>query len=486
MHRAYNRNIFKHGLIIVVGVLLAGHAAWASTAREHVADITLIPAFPGGDLGSAPVYAPEELTEAVFHVYLDNRRDDPDTAGYLDWRSRLLSVRYAVWLYRFDTTDLPDTTVMPSPTLVITPNNEGRFILAPPAIAPGKLYAWQVAATIDDENGSAVKLWSTPLYFRTAPAEAVLPGLMLDAHRQIAADLLLLEATQRREQAGLAATLRGLPLYANYPSASDIYFCTPTVRGECCPMPTSIGTGLSAAQLAALGSIMRQACGLQLRLGAGESISAELTNLGDSVYQLVNQWPGATRAPLSAKVSRLAAVAEQLGEAGEPLAPDEIHGLLDGLLVAVDDLAGTGTMQLPESYGRAFTNYAAVTAMRIQSIIEAEPQLVEILGEQEAQDWLQYFRSHQNELDRLAEDVGRGRLAKTQLIPIIEELHELRPPGAEVEIRYIAEQRCLVNLDSIKRLTPADTEQVLRLGTEVVRCHLLAIADYIWPQLTYN
>lgn len=422
----------------------------------------------------------------MFHVYVDNQRDDLDTAGYLDWRSRLLSVRYAVWLYRFDTTDLPDTTVMPSPTLVITPNSEGRFILAPPAIAPGKLYAWQVAATIDEENGSAVELWSTPLYFRTAPAEAVLPGLMLDAHRQVAADLLQLEATQRREQAGLAAALRGLPLYANYPSASDIYFCTPTIRGDCCPMPTAFATGISAAQLAMLGGIMRQAYSQLIQLAAGEPISAELARLGDNVYQLVNKWPGVTREPFSAKVSTLAAVAEQLGESGESLAPGEIQALLNELLVAVDDLAGTGTIQMPTSYGRAFTNYAAAAAIRIQSILEAEPKLVEILGEQEAQDWLQFFRGHQDELNRLAEDVGRGRLAKTQLIPIIEELRKLEPPGADVEIRYTTEQRCHVDLDRIKRLTPADTEQVLRLGAEVVRCHLRTIADYIWPQLTYN
>ena len=56
-------------------------------------------------------------------------------------------------------------------------------------------------------------------------------------------------------------------------------------------------------------------------------------------------------------------------------------------------------------------------------------------------------------------------------------------PERYIELKEKADKRKEA-LEKIKaeRLTPADEAQVNRLRGEVVRCHLLRLADYLWPE----
>lgn len=457
----------------------------AADVREMVARMTLIPQGPGGGLEGAPVYDTAQVPPASFSVFLDNSLAGMDIEDYLGIRTGLAAARYAVWLYRFDTESADGGNGLPSPTLVISPNNEGQFPLAEPAIAAGKTYAWQVVATIEDSHGVRIDLWSTLLYFKTAPAESQLPALLSTEARRAGEQLTALAAWQRRCQAGMQAVLRGLRLYSNYPSASDMYYCTPLTGTMTCPAPECAEPSyLSLAQLIALGGVMSETLALKREFDRSEPPPEALTGLGERVYTLVNQWPEAAVTPLAPRVSTMAAVAEKLNGQNGGLERDAALATLNELLLAADKLVGTGTGVPNAGYEQAFTAYAAATAERLRQLEQQADDLAVVLGADESRAWIEYFREQRDQLEELADEVERGRLSKAQLSARLAELALAAPSGGSEELRYLLPDTCRVNLESIKRLTAADAEQVQRLSVEVVSCQLMRFAGFIWPNAT--
>lgn len=473
----------RSALTAICCCLLAALPQFAAAgAREMVARMTLVPLAPGGEPDSAPVYDAAEVPRADFAVLLDNQLSGLDIEDYLELRSGLTSARFAVWLYRFDSGDGGTDGRLPSPTLVIAPDSSGEFPLTAPAIAPGKTYAWQVVATLEDSAGVRIDLWSTLLYFRTSPAEALLPALLSPAAQAAGERLLMLSAAQRRQRDGLAAQLRGLRLYGNYPSASDMFYCTPLLAGATSPMAPNLSSRyLSVSQLLALGRVMARTSELKRGLRQGAVPAAELAGLSEQVYALVNQWPEAAVSPIAPKVSTLAAVAEKLTDTESAGDGDRARATLNELLLAADELAGTGTGTPAGGYEQAFLAYAEATRERLGQLAQIADQLSAALGPEESGAWLAYFDDQDAALDALTDEVGRGRLSKAQLAARIAEQAGKPPPDDPEEPRYLVAGSCRVDLDRIKRLTPEHAEQVERLGAEVVRCHLRRLAEYLWP-----
>jgi hypothetical protein len=209
--------------------------------------------------------------------------------------------------------------------------------------------------------------------------------------------------------------------------------------------------------------------------------AAELAGLSEQVYALVNQWPEAVVSPIAPKVSTLAAVAEKLTVTESAGDGDRARATLNELLLAADELVGTGTGTPASGYEQAFLAYAEATRGRLEQLAQIADQLSAALGAEESSAWLAYFDDQRAALDALADEVGRGRLSKAQLTARIAEQAAKPPPQLDEEPRYLLPGSCRVNLESIKRLTPEHAEQVQRLSAEVVRCHLKRLAEYLWP-----
>jgi len=461
--------------------LLLAVPAWAApSARELAVRLTLIPQSPGGGLADAPLLVAGEVPDAAFDACLDAQFATDDIASYLHSRACLSAARFAVWLYRFDEEDSANVE-LPSPVLVIAPDADGRFPLTAPAIVEGKLYGWQVVATIEGGAGQTVNVWSSLLYFRTAPAAAVAPELLSAEARELVTELLDATAMQRRARDGLAVSLRGMRLYGNYPSASDTYFCAPLIGGMDCPRhECRDGAGIAVPQLLKLGALMRAASRLWIDAAAGPVEEADLQELADEVYRLVNQWPEATRSAIGRKLSTLAAVAEKLTVPPPDVDAQPTSGLLSELLLAIDDLIGPGTIDGSPGYEQTFLAYAAATDARLHALELRRAELEAVLGGEEATRWVEYLRDQRAQLSLLAHEVERGRLSKAQLGQRVAEQAERARLTSDEEVRYLEGTSCHVALDRIRRLTATDTEQLARLSAETVRCYLLRLADSLW------
>lgn len=446
-----------------------------------IARISLVPQTPGGELPAEPVYEAADVPPAQFDVWLDDSSTGLDYEDYLTERIGVVSARFTVWLYRFDAENGENGGALPSPTLSILPDSNGRFPLTSPAIVPGKAYAWQVQAVIDDGTSTA-ELWSPLLYFRTAPADAHLPQLLTDPARDTAGRLLAISARQRRSWAGLTTWLQLTRLYGNYPTASDTFICAPLTEVAACPvLESATHRNIPLPQLLSLGTVMATAAADRRRLEAGELSSAELNALGGRIYTLVNQWPDAARQPYSAKVSTLAGVAEKLSREGDALTSEDARAAISELLIAVDELVAGGTAEHDQDYQAAFVAYAAATEERLADVLGLIMQLNAALGEAEGGNWAEYFNAQQAEMAALRDEVSRGRLSKAQLRERIAEYAQATPPDGDADWRYVIPEKCLVDLETTRRLTPADTEQIARLTAEVYRCYLLRLAAAIWP-----
>jgi uncharacterized protein YukE len=261
-----------------------------------------------------------------------------------------------------------------------------------------------------------------------------------------------------------------------------MFYCTPLLAGATSPAAPGLSSRyLRVSQLLALGQVMARAAALKRGLRQGEPPTAELAALSEQVYALVNQWPEAAVSPIAPKVSTLAAVAEKLTNAEYAGDGDRARATLNELLLAADELVGTGTGAPAAGYEQAFLDYAQATRGRLDQLDQLADQLAEVLGAEESSAWLEYFSNQRAALEALADEVGRGRLSKAQLAARIVEQAAQPPPANPEEPRYLVAGSCRVNLDSIKRLTPEHAEQLERLSAEVVRCQLRRLAEYLWP-----
>ena len=466
---------------MVIGwLLLTAPAAAESSARDAVARLTLVPVSPGGPPACPPVYPIDAVPTVDFEVMIDTDLGQLNIDDYLSIRAQLISAQFSVWLYRVDQ-PVP-AGGRPGAQLVVEPDAHGAFPLQAASFNPGATYGWQAAALIHDAGGNAIRLWSPMLYFQTAPDETALPALLGDGTGGLAAELLQLCADQRRSQSALAIRLRGLSLYGNYPSASDTYFCTPLTNDEAQPyLAVDSGEEASLRLIIALGRIMAEVEALKHRDPATVT-QAELSGIGARVYDLVNQDPELTVLPVGRRLSTVAAVAEKFN-APLPVDPQGVASLLNEMLLAIDGTVAGGTTDLNAGYGPLFITYAGRVAATIDRLVELKPLLDTAMGTEESAYWLEYFLDQQLQFVEMAEDVRQDRLSKALLADQLQEGGWSVIEAEDDAFRYLTGTTCRVDPDRIKRLTPADTAQVERLRAEVVRCHLIRLAGYLWPEI---
>jgi hypothetical protein len=466
-------------LLVALAIPRTGTAG--GDTRQLLARIILVPGAPGGQIASPYVYPTEAVPPAAFDVYLDPELEGQALGDYLADRARLLACRYTVWLYRFDDEDALGKQGVPGPTLVIEPDNAGRFPLAGPAVVPGRLYAWQVVATLS-AGGRQVQLWSAPLYFHTAPAEACLPE-QLSAQTRITLEALSrLASEQERAEAALQASLRGLLPYSNYPSASDLFLCVPLVGDDTCPrLDPATGGHLSLPQLIALGRHAAQASALQSASQNGQPVTGELVQVGAGLYSTLQRWASDGSAPQSKEFAAVVDVANRLRSATPP--PDAVQAQhwLSELQVATDALAGSGTVELRPGYEAGFLAYAAATRGRLEALAKLDLPGQKVLPAEEWAAWLALLDSAAASLQLVEQEVRRGRLGKSQLSARLQAAAAgMRLPESPAA-SYLEGAACRVDLSRIKRLTPADAPQLARLAAELARCHLLRLARALWP-----
>ena len=469
-------------ITLLAGLLLLTPATAQAGAREMIARISLVPQAPGGELPAEPVYDAADIPPAQFDVWLDDSSAGLDYEDYLAERTGVVSARFTVWLYCFTAENGENGRARSGPTLSILPDGNGRFPLNSQTIVPGQAYGWQVQAIVDDGTSTA-ELWSPLLYFRTAPADTHLPRLIPEPERKTAGRLLSISARQRRSWAGLTTWLQLTRLYSNYPTASDTFICAPLTETAACPvLESETHRNIPLPQLLSLGPVMAAAAANRRRLKAGELPATELNTLGGRIYSLVNQWPDAARQPYAAKVSTLAGVAEKLSREGDQLTLEDARAAISELLIAVDELVADGTAEHGQDYQAAFVAYAVATEGRLADVLGLTMQISAALGDNEGGQWADYLNAQREELAALRDEVSRGRLSKAQLRERIAANAQADPPYGGTDWRYVVPEKCLVDLETTRRLTSADTEQIARLTAEVYRCYLLRLARTIWPE----
>jgi len=444
--------------------------------------MTLVPVTPGGPAATPPVYAVEDIPQLEFEVILDAAIGQMDIDDYLTTRAQQISAQFSIWLYRIDPPLEASGDGRPGVLLVIEPDGRGNFSLGKEVYRPGTTYGWQAVALVRDQQGTSVRLWSPMLYFRTAPVATVVPELVSPTARDLALELISVCADQLRARDALATRLRGLHLYGNYPSASDTFFCTPLTAEESIPyLPVNTGEEAPLNLIISLGRLMADVDALKQREAVAIA-PEDLRSLSTRVYDLISQVPELTVLPIGRRISTLAAVAEKLAQP-LPEDPQGVTMLLNEMLLAIDSVVAGGTTELNAGYTQMFAVYAGGVDDEVNRLFELEPELTAILGTEEALYWLEYFADQQLQFFEMAEEVGRDRLSKALLM---DQLRENRwaiiEPDADA-FRYLEGAACQVDTDRIKRLTGADTAQVERLQAEIVRCHLLRLADYLWPEI---
>jgi hypothetical protein len=472
------RGLRAIGLALALIALFCARPAHADV-QQLVARLLLIPQSPGAQVNAPDVFAAEAVPPASFDIYLDPELGGQDVDAYLTDRRLLLSSRYAVWLYRFDDDTALGKQGLAGPTLVIEADSSGSFPLSGPAITPGKLYAWQVVATVTDTAGSTVQVWSAPLYFRTMPAESSFPAVLDPVLNTALRELTHLASEQQRARAALQASLRGLPPYTNCPSSSDRYLAIPTTGGDTCPRPdAAAGWRLSLPQLIALGKSVAH---LQPDRSGMAASPADLSSAGAALYSNMQQWTDSASAPPPKEFAALVEVTNRMRNLAVGVDEQQAAALFSEFVVSADAVAASGTLNVHTSYEQAFLAYALATQERLAQARQLKAALEPALGQQETAAWLGAFTGASQQLSAIASEVQRGRLGKTQLIARLAKLTPPVPAGEHEAAHYLEANGCRVDLERIKRLTAADAPQIVQLSAELARCHLQRLAGSVWP-----
>jgi hypothetical protein len=325
-----------------------------------------------------------------------------------------------------------------------------------------------------------VQVWSAPLYFHTAPAEAYRPAVLDPEARELLDALAQLAADQERARAAMQAGLRGLLPFSNYPSASDLYLSIPLTGDDTCPRPDAPpGWRLDLPRLITLGRSAAALAGA--KPNSAPPAGGALNSTGAALYSTLQQWTDHADPAPPKEFAALVDVASRMKAAPPALDPQQAASLYSEFLVSVDALAGSGTLNLRCGYEAAFLAYYAGTQARLAQARRLKPQLDAALGAQEAAAWLGAFTGAGQQLNVLAEAVQRGRLGKNQLTaklaggggaPMLQNLPEAR---------YLEGASCRADLERIKRLTASDKPQVAQLTAELTRCYLFKLAGALWP-----
>jgi len=447
--------------------------------------MAIIPRSPGGEPALIPVYACDALGAATFDVYFDPELNGQTVDDYLRDRARLLSCRYAVWLYRLGDGQPATAAQLTDPLLVIQPDKDGVFSLSVPAVSPGHAYGWQVVARITAGDGSGVELRSAPLFFCTAPSEATLPALLDLPQASVTDRLLRLAAEQARAQSALGANLGGMPPYSNYFLRSDVYLCVAVTGVDTCPRPDGAQEALlDSAQLSAMSGPTADLLRVQRGLQAGSAKASDTAPVAGEYYALLQRWAGGPNPPRGKAYAALVDQADRLRTAEPSLSTDQALAGLSQMLVAADQLIGPGTLDLRPGYEAGFLAYAASTSRRLGEVESLAGDLGHALSASEAASWLSLLRDERAELGAIALDVERGRLSRGQLSARLAKAATRFAAAQQAgESSYLEGATCGVDLERIKRLTPGDKPQLAKLASEVATCYLSRLAEGVWPHL---
>jgi len=418
-----------------------------------------VPIAPGGSADDPPVYAPAELGQVSFGIWLDPELRG-DAQAYLRQRAQLCLAGFGVQLF-----EVAEGGEQPAANSMLLQGADGTIRLDAAQLKPGVVYGWRVVAALQD--GSTV--YSTPLYF--AVDQAAPDTTDPDPLSGLCALLDRLSLAQSREAAALSVYLAGGYIFETYPTASDSYICAPVGGGGLLPFPAQ-GSGAVPVQiLPLLGRLMEQAQAVQDAVrtsGKPQPQAAELAVQAQQLLGSVSYGPAlSARAPaLGATLARLAAAK----------AADQQVALLSELQLALDSAIGYGSLNVRQDYRDALAAYTDEADARLSDVVDRQALLVQVFGADASDKLLTLLADQRGALALLRQEVGRGRLGKTQVAQRLAQSRARVEQSGATAYEFIDGARCAM-LEA-NHHSPADVRSAQQ---ELVRCKLLRLLTSVWP-----